>query len=196
MDADSGRFRRATAMAACHPPRVLPADREEIMKLLVRMNFMWVATTSRREVFADAGLFRPDFRQTEDIEMWFRVLNSGWGIVRAPGRVLGIKRERPEALSRQDLTMIESLQRVLRIVIDDERTPQSVREAAQARIHELDRWRSALSGDNAALSAGLKARRALGRLHRATLGRRRWLSEPPEQVRRTFPELEALSRDQ
>jgi glycosyltransferase involved in cell wall biosynthesis len=191
LDADTGRFRHATAMSSCQPPDVLPKEPEEIMKLLVRQNFIWVSATVRRAALDDAGVFRPDFRLAEDIELWFRVLKSDWRIVRAPGGVLGVKRERPEALSKQDLGNTETLQRLMRMVAADEEMPRAVRAAATDRIEDLEGWRLALSGEDRARALALRGRRFGGRIWRATGGRRRWRSEPPEPVRQAFPDLGA-----
>jgi glycosyltransferase involved in cell wall biosynthesis len=189
LDTDSGRFRSASAMSTCNPPAVVPTDPVETMKLLVRQNFIWVSTTVRRRTLEDSGLFREDYRLTEDIELWFRVLAAGWHMVRPPG-IFGIKRERAEALSRQDLNNVVSLQRVMRDVIANEKIPSDVKELAAGRISELERWRLALSGENRPLAVGLAARRRLGAMRRATIGRRSdWLDRPPADVMAAYPEL-------
>jgi cellulose synthase/poly-beta-1,6-N-acetylglucosamine synthase-like glycosyltransferase len=188
LDVDSGRFRRATAMASCQPPAVLPEDTVEVMKLLIRQNFMWVSATVRRDALVAAGMFDAEMKSAEDIELWFRVLALGYSVVRPPG-VLGIKRERLEAMSRQDLKNVINLQVVMSRVAADERVPPEVRQLATKRIDGLERWRLALSGESRLLALGLRARLLLGRLKRATVGRQDWLAEPPAEVQAAFPDL-------
>lgn len=189
LDADTHRFRRSTAMSR-YQPAAVPQDPTEMMKLLVRQNFIWVSATVRRRALNDAGLFREDFRLTEDIELWFRILALGYRIVRARGVALGVKRERPEALSRKELPNVESLQRVMGVVAQNEEIPFSVRTLAAARIGELDRWRRAFSGDSRLLALGLAARLKLGAVKRAVLTRREWRREAPPEVREAFPDLQ------
>jgi glycosyltransferase involved in cell wall biosynthesis len=190
LDAVIHKFRKATAMANSQPPRVAPADPTEMMRLLVRQNFVWVSATVRRRAIEEAGLFRPDFLLTEDIELWFRILALGYRIVRAPGGVLGIKRQRPEALSRRELANTESLQRVMRLVEENDAIPSEVRRLAQEkRTGELERWRRALSGESRALAVWLATRRRLGILKRLVTDRYVWRDEPPPEVETAFPEL-------
>lgn len=192
LDAVIHKFRKATAMANCQPPRVLPEDPTDLMKLLIRQNFIWVSATVRRRALEEAGLFRADFRLTEDIELWFRILALGYRIVRAPGGVLGIKRQRPEALSRRELANTESLQRVMRVVEANEAIPASVRRLArEKRTVDLERWRRALSGESRPLALRLWAMRRLGALRRAVIGRYQWRDEPPADVQAAYPELSA-----
>ena len=191
LDVDTHRFRRATAMASCQPPAVLPEDPAEVMKLLIRQNFIWVSATVRRQALDDAGLFDEDMKSAEDIELWFRVLARGYRVVRPPG-VLGVKRERSDAMSRQDLKNVENLQLVMRKVAEDESLPPDVRDLAAERIGSLERWRRALSGDSRLLALGLAIRLRLGKIQRAILRRRLWRSEPPPEVQRAFGDLQSI----
>jgi hypothetical protein len=190
MDADTQRFRRRTAMARSHPPEVVPEDPVEIMELLVRENFIWVSATVRRRALDEAGWFRADFRLTEDIEMWFRMLALGYRGIRVPGGPLGVKREREQALSRQLVDNMVSRQRVLRLVIENDQIPASVKEPAATRIEELERDRRLFSGESRGLAVAMSARRVLGAVKRATLGRAQWRRRPPPEVREAFPDLQ------
>jgi glycosyltransferase involved in cell wall biosynthesis len=193
LDTDSGRFRRATAMSSCQPPKVLPREPSEIMMLLIRQNFIWVSTTIRRSVMEELGGFNEDFRLVEDLELWSRVLKAGHRIVRAPGGVLGIKREREEQMSRQELGNLQTLKRLMAIIAADEEMPADVREAARARIDDFERERQAVSGESPVRAAALRNWRRLGRVRRATLGRiRDWRPEPPDAVQQAFPDLDRL----
>ncbi len=191
LDTESGRFRRATAMSSCSPPDVLPQDPVEVMKLLVRQNFIWVSVTARREALERAGLFRADLASAEDIELWFRVLAEGYRVI-GPLGVLGIKGERADAMSRQDLRNVTNLQLVMGWVAENPKIPESVQELARAKIAGLERWRLALSGESRTLSLGLSARLRLGSVKRAILRGREWRSEPPAEVQAAFPNLRSV----
>lgn len=188
LDTEKGRFRRATAMSTCQPPDVLPDEPMEVMKLLIRQNFMWVSATVRREALEQAGGFDEDMKSAEDIELWFRILMDGWRVVRMPG-VLGIKRERPEAMSRSNEKNMRNLNRVLARLSQDDRLPADVREAAGGRVRDHERLIAALSGESRPYALALAARRRAGSIGKALLGRYVWRSRPPEDVQRAFPEL-------
>jgi glycosyltransferase involved in cell wall biosynthesis len=190
LDVDTHRFRRATAMSSCQPPDLLPGDPAEVMKLLVRQNFMWVSATVRRRALVEAGLFNTDYKSAEDIELWFRILALGYTVVRAPG-VLGVKRERAEAMSRADLKNIKNLQRVMAAVAENPGVPREVQRLARERIGYYEGWRLALSGESRPRALALAARRKLGALRRALMRRYDWRSEPPAEVQAAFPELNA-----
>ena len=188
LDIDRNRFRKATAMSSCQPPAELPTDPVEIMKLLVRQNFIWVAATVRRAAIDAAGPFRVELKSGEDLDLWLRILAQGYRAV-GPIGVLGVKVERANAMSRQDLTMITSLERILSDVAGDSGFPSEVRQAAGERIAGLSRWRLAVSGESRPLALALAARRRAGILRRALIGRYDWMSEPPAEVQVAFPEL-------
>jgi hypothetical protein len=188
LDIDRNRFRKATAMSSCQPPEELPTDPVEIMKLLVRQNFIWVAATVRRSAMDAAGPFRVELESAEDVDLWFRILAQGYRAI-GPIGVLGIKGERPDAMSRQELKMIVSFKHVLSDVAGSSSFPADVRQAARRRIAGLDRRRSALSGKNRSLALALAAQRKAGATRRALFGRYDWTSEPPPEVQRAFPGL-------
>lgn len=188
LDVVKGRFRKGTAMGR-YQPEHLPADPTEVMKLLVRQNFIWVSATVRRPAIEEAGLFRPEFRMTEDIELWFRVLSLGYRVVRAPGGVLGIKRQRPEALSRQSLPMIVNLQRVMALVRENDAIPPSVRELAAQRVDQLEQERRVLSREDRLRWLAQAMRLRLGSIKRAFTPPWEWMPEPPAEVREAFPDL-------
>jgi hypothetical protein len=188
LDTERGRFRRATAMSTCQPPDVLPREPAEVMKLLIRQNFMWVSATVRRRALEEAGGFDEEMKSAEDIELWLRILAKGWTVVRMPG-VLGIKRERPEAMSRADLKNMVNLQKVMRMTAGNPEAPAEVRELARERIAHYEDWAGALSGDDRRLAAALRARRLAGSIGKRVLGRYVWRRTPPDEVQRAFPGL-------
>jgi len=188
LDADNGKFRRGTATSSLEQPTVLPENPVEMMKLLIRQNFIWVSATIRRSALNDAGLFDPELKSAEDIDLWLRILARGYSVVRTK-EILGIKREREEAMSREGLKNVTNLQEVMTRVAGDETIPAEVRTIAAERINSLERWRLALSGESRMLALGLALRLKLGTVKRALLRRHEWLSEPPAEVQAAFPEL-------
>jgi hypothetical protein len=109
-------------------------------------------------------------------------------IVRMPG-VLGIKRERPEAMSRADLKNMRNLQRVLRMLADNPDAPPEVRALAEERIAHYEDWEDALSGDSRPRALKLAARRLAGTIGKTLLGRYVWRRRPPDEVHQAFPGL-------
>jgi glycosyltransferase involved in cell wall biosynthesis len=188
LDTEKGRFRRATAMSTCQPPDVLPTDPAEVMKLLIRQNFMWVSATVRRRALTDAGGFSEDMKSAEDIELWFRILAKGWKVVRMPG-VLGIKRERPDAMSRAEVKNMRNLQKVMGMVAGNPEVPADVRAMAGERIAYYEQWEGALGGTSRPLALALAARRLAGSIGKAVLGRYVWRRNPPDEVQQAFPDL-------
>lgn len=187
-DLTSRRFRRGSATASSPRSELLSEEPAEVMKMLVRENFIWVATTVRRVALEAAGPFRTELTSAEDIDMWFRILARGYRVVGPIGRQ-GIKRERADAMSREHLTMNVMLQRVMSLLAEDENAAPEVRAAALRRIRDLERWRLALSGESRLLSARLALRLRLGALGRIVLRPYQWRREPPSDVRAAFPEL-------
>ena len=188
LDTERGRFRRATAMSTCQPPEVLPSDPLDVMKLLIRQNFMWVSATVRRQALEQVGAFDESMKSTEDVELWFRILVKGWKVVRMPG-VLGVKRERPGAMSRANLKNMRNLNRVLQALSENDEVPPDVRILAAQRVREHERLIDALSGESRPLALALAARRMAGTIGKALLGRYVWRRRPPAEVQQAFPGL-------
>jgi Glycosyl transferase family 2 len=185
----TGRFGVATAMEQWHAPESLPREPETMMELLVGRNFIWASTAVRREALDRAGSFDPEIRVAEDLELWLRILASGYAIVRAPGGTLGIRRERPQALTARELEMMEGLQLAMKVVAADERYPLAVRRLSEERGAELERWRRAVSGESRGLRLLLTGYRKLGALRRPFVDRSRWRDDAPAEVRAAFPEI-------
>ncbi len=187
---DSGRVRRATAMSPWNPPARPPRDPTEMMLLMLRDNFVFVSTTVPRAVLDDVGGFDPELRSAEDFDLWLRILASGRPAVRPPG-VLGIKRERPTAMSQDHMKMIGNQVAMCRRLTEDERLPPEVRDAARARIERLESVAAGLEGRDRRRAAVIAARRLLSPLRSALQPGRRW-RRPPSEVREAFPDLESL----
>jgi GT2 family glycosyltransferase len=188
LDLASGRFGVKTAMEKWSAPPSIPDEPTAMMRLLLERNFIWASATVRREALDRVGAFNPQIRVAEDLELWLRILADGFGVVRA-GSVLGIRREHFGALTARELDMVDGLLSVMRLVASNPEMPGDVRELAERKVIELDRWRRVLGGQRRSLAILLAAYRRLGALRRRVIDRRRWRTEAPEEVRAAFPEL-------
>ena len=189
MDIGTGRFRVGTVMQTWGAPENLPEDPESMMRLMVRRNYVWVSATVRRQALTDAGLFRPEFRVAEDIDLWFRVLACGYGMVQAPGGPLGIKRERAGALTAREFEMVAGVRQVMLQVSSNEQIPLDVQGLAKQRETELSHRMAVLGGKKRARLLTLNAYRKLGAVRRLMTDRFHWRNEVPNEVRAAFPDL-------
>jgi glycosyltransferase involved in cell wall biosynthesis len=191
LDAASHRIRRATAMSPWNPPERPPEDPLEMIRLLLRDNFVFVAATVPRAVLDEVGGFDPALRSAEDYDLWLRILADGHRALRPPG-ILGIKRERPTAMSANHMKMITNQVTICRRVAADEGLPPDVRALADARIARLQRIADGLEGRDRARALVIALRRALSPIRSALEPGRRWRRRPPAEVRAAFPDLESL----
>jgi glycosyltransferase involved in cell wall biosynthesis len=157
----------------------LPADPDELMRVVLRRNVLHYGATVRMGVLREVGPFRPDLPTAEDMELFLRILAHGYRAVRAPGR-LSVWRSRGGSLSSQTLELKRSLAEVYRLVAEEYDVPEDVRELARACRHAELRRVAALSGERRLAAALLRLRPWAGRARRALRrrrGRREW---PPE----------------
>ena len=186
-----GRIRRATAMSPWDPPELPPADPVQMMLLMLRDNFVFVSTTVPRAVLEEVGLFDPRLRSAEDMDLWLRILAAGHRAVRPPG-VLGLKRERPTAMSQNHRRMIGSQVEICRRLALDDSLPDPVRSAARGRIERLEGVAAGLEGRDRGRAAVIRIRRLLSPVRSAVEPGRRWRRRPPAEVAEAFPDLDRL----
>jgi glycosyltransferase involved in cell wall biosynthesis len=191
LDSDTGRIRRATAMSPWNPPERPPADPTEMMLLMLRDNFVFVSTTVPRAVLDRVGPFDTSLRSAEDFDLWLRILARGHRAVRPPG-VLGIKRERPTAMSQDHEKMVGNQVAMCRKLAEDDGLPPEVRAAAGRRIERLQALAAGLEGRDRGRARVIAVRRFLSPLRSALQPGRRWRRRPPPEVREAFPDLDKL----
>jgi len=110
----------------------------------------------RRDALLRAGLFDPQFRGTEDIDMWLRIASQG-GRFAYQRRVLGCYRRQAGSLSSNQISMLEGFLAVLAKAARDPHLSAAQREAVgrqcaveQANL-EVQKGKDAfLAGDTAA----------------------------------------------
>jgi glycosyltransferase involved in cell wall biosynthesis len=116
----------------------------------------------RREALVRAGLFDPEFRGTEDIDMWMRIARLGGRIV-YQRRVLGCYRRHAGSLSSDRVSMVEGFLAVLAKAARDPGLTAAQRDAVERQVAveqsklELHKGRNAfLAGDAAAAVSHLR----------------------------------------
>lgn len=180
VDAESGRFRRQSALSMNDPPADPPRDPAAFATRLMRGNFIFVSATVRREALEAAGPFDPSLTACEDYDMWLRILATGSGAVRAGDR-LAVKRDRIGSMSRAEERMVHNLREVCRRAAGNDALPSTAREIARRRERAL----GAAPGGRRRLATA--ARRLAAGSARRVLPRSVWLPEPPPEVARAFP---------
>ena len=109
-------------------------------------------SVARRKTLLDAGLFDPEFRGTEDIDMWLRIVRRG-GRIAYQRRVLGRYRRQRGSLSSDPVRMIEGFLAVLAKAARDPHTTAAQQDAI-ARQCLVQRTNLALQKGKQAFLAG------------------------------------------
>jgi len=123
----------------------------------------------RREILFRVGLFDPELRRTEDIDLWLRIALHGGRIV-YQRRVLGQYRRRGDSLSADPVPMIESYVTVLAKTALAPNLSATQREVVEQQIL-TERTRLELERGKRAFRAG-DAQAAMTHLSRANVQRR------------------------
>jgi len=176
LDDPPGRIRRKPALWT-QPEAPLETARE-LMLRLARRNFVYTATTVRRSVLDEVGLFDERFRNGEDYELWLRIASAGYRAAQADG-MLAVHREHPQSLtSRSDEAMARAIE--LHAAIAHTHDDPEVRRlvAAQEAVlrYELQRL-TAPTPRQRVEAAALAIRMWWSR-------RSLWLEQPPDEVAR------------
>ena len=184
LDERTRRIHRASMMASREPPVVAPDDPGELLRLLIRGNFVFTSATVRRAVLEQTGGFRAEFSPAEDYDLWLRIVARGYAAVRVPGR-LAVYRDRSGSLSSDPATLYEAERRVYAAVVENGGLDDDVRAVAAERLHDCERRLAELR----ARREPSTGRRLLSRAKWALLWRRTYYSRPPTEVARAFPDL-------
>jgi len=152
LDDVTGRVHRRLAAASAKPPASPPSDPHDLLRLLLRGNFVYVSTTFHRRVVERIGDF--DARCfCEDYELWLRFAAAGYRIARAP-RPLAIYRDRANSKSADKQVGLEGLRGTLELVLTEYSLDDDLRHIAERRIAAIDRQ---LSSPGARLDAAARA---------------------------------------
>lgn len=190
-DLTTGRFRRGLSMSPWNPPATPPSDPVEMLRLVVRANFIFGLTTMRRSVLDRIGHFDTSLGSSEDYDMWMRMLANGYGAVRPPG-VLAIRRRREDSMSTNAPKMFENARKVYLRIAEDEGIPSDVRDTARKQVAWCDRFIAGLGGEDRSKAAVIALRRRLSPVRRLVERPFVWRSSPPSEVAAAFPDLERL----
>ena len=190
LDFDSARIGRATAMALQSPPDHPPSDASSLLIELLDRNFVYTATTVRREVFDRVGLFDVSLRAAIDYEMWLRIAMHGYTAARPPGLLAIYRMGRPGSISSGLATVQANLVVVYERVAANEALSAQARSIAGTRASQARAELEALEG-----ASGLDARwrrqlrPRLVRLRHAVIRHDPWLAVSPPEVAAAFPDL-------
>jgi O-antigen/teichoic acid export membrane protein/GT2 family glycosyltransferase len=188
----SGRFLRATtAQLLGHAPApTLP--RERFVEALLRRNFVFNSVTVRRSVLVELGGYEPTMSHAEDYELWLRIVNSGYDVVRVPGQ-LAIWRDRSGSLSHDEELMFDGVRRAYEAVVLRHDASPRVRDLAEERLRELRGVREQHA--RARMGALARPRRVVADVTRPLRMRRQLLARPPAEVAAAFPGLGSGARN-
>jgi glycosyltransferase involved in cell wall biosynthesis len=189
LDDRTGRFFKGTMSEHLGAPTNPPRDPNEMLKLLLPSNWLFGLTTIRRSALARVGGVNESLRGSEDYELWIRLLASGYGAVRVPGRLV-VWRDRGGSLSADERGMALTARQVYQLVTDQLDVPDDVKALAREQIGEVDRELELIDGRARVRSALRALRRRLGRLRRALLPGSLWRRETPPEVAAAFPDLD------
>jgi glycosyltransferase involved in cell wall biosynthesis len=185
---DSGRLFRASYMQARGGPQPPPQEPHELLRELMRTNFVLSLATLRRSAIVEAGGFDTDLSGAEDYDMWIRVLAAGFTAAWVPGR-LTVRRDRGGSESKDERGMLTNLRKICGTVAAELDVPEDVKQVARDRAARLDRHLRALGGGSSATAAWWGVRRRLGKLRKRLMANRIWYPETPAEVSAAFPDL-------
>lgn len=133
------------------------ADEVTFERLITRQCTVHICVTvCRRETLLRAGLFDPDLRRVEDIDMWLRIARQG-GRIAYQRRVLGHYRRHAGSLSSDPVAMLETFLAVLAKTARDPHLTAAQREVLERQC-AVERARLELQkGKNALLAGDAKA---------------------------------------
>ena len=178
-----GLVRRPGVRPRRRMDRVLEAD--ELLLRLVRRNFVVNSTvTIRRSMLVAVGGCNSSLRAAVDFELWLRIAAAGYGAVSLPDplAVYRVRRGSIQNEPRNELRAHEALRLVYGAVAEDWPVPDDVKAVARSRVESIDRRIAVLTGKSPVRASLLSARRRVGLLKRAALGRRLWYAEPPSEL--------------
>jgi glycosyltransferase involved in cell wall biosynthesis len=127
---------------------------------LLRGNPIFISALIPKAVVDEVGGFAPELRSCEDLDLWLRILEAGYRVVRNPGTLV-VYRLGPQQLSAQRAYMAHASQVVYRRALERGRlNPRQRRQARRAMrlqraVQELDAFRSGGDGPLPARSARL-----------------------------------------
>jgi glycosyltransferase involved in cell wall biosynthesis len=194
LDSKTARIGRSTAMALQRPPDQPPFDPNSLLVELLDRNFVYTATTVRREVFSRVGLFDESLRAAIDYEMWLRIAASGYTAARPPGLLAVYRVARPGSISSSRVTVNASLVTVYERLAANETLSSQARRIARKRASQAKAELEALEGASSLDAVWrVRLRPALVHLRHRLLGHDPWLPVAPPEVAAAFPDLDERS---
>ena len=163
----AGRTLARRSLGDEHP---IPAVEDQLVEL-IRRNFVFMGTLFERERYVAVGGFRPQFKGTEDWDLWIRMARAGTPISR-PDHPTVLYRLTPSSLSARD-DQVDAEQAVVDAGLVDA-TSDRERRALQSKARRLAAQRQLFSAYDAAregrpVRARWHAARAVGGQRRVAL---------------------------
>jgi hypothetical protein len=191
IDPEHGRVGAATAMQWQRPPVPPPASPERLLLELLDRNFIYAATTIRREVLDAVGPLDERLGAAVDYEMWLRVVARGYRVGRLDGLHAIYRKGRPGSISSNRTRVWGNLTDVYRIALEEYDLPPKAQAKARARLTTAERELAAREGHGATLGKAwrIHARPALVAARNGLFRRDRWLAVPPRELAEAFPSL-------
>jgi glycosyltransferase involved in cell wall biosynthesis len=177
LDDATGRVQRAGVMSY-RKPKAQPEDPRDFLHLLLRRNFVFVATTVRRRALEAVGGWRESLTAAEDYELWLRLVAAGYPAVHVDGR-LAVYRRSLGSNSRDIHRLLASARDVYREVAETWDVDEASAKIAARRALQVERW----IGRYDAGRDWPSTRLAVSRIRAGLREPRRWLDEPPAAVR-------------
>ena len=174
LDDATGRVRKTTEMTYQRPPIPPPTAHRELLKELLRRNFVYNSVTARRDALLAVGGYDERLWNAQDWELWLRVAASGRRFLRVPG-TLAVHRDHPGSLSTDLERARRAVQQVYRIVEEDWEIDDEIRTLSR---QFAERGRSLRMRDVVARVT----RPARSVMQRRTL----WHRQPPPEVAALF----------
>jgi glycosyltransferase involved in cell wall biosynthesis len=143
----------ATTSVASSLPLPLPADQ---LHALIRRNFVFVGTLFERSLYDRVGGFRPQFRGTEDWDLWIRMVRAGARITRATHPTV-LYRATGGSLSGRDAQVDED-RKVVEAALREAATPAE-RAVARAAVRAVTAQKALYDAYDAAHAGDVGAAR-------------------------------------
>lgn len=188
LDDRTRRIRRHTLAARNAPPGGPPGDAHRLLIELVRYNFVFVASTVRREVLEDVGGFTTGLVRSEDYDLWLRLAASGHRATRTPSPV-AIYRKGGFSRSTERSRVLTGVHEIIRRVAEEHDVPDEARAAARERMAQLEECLAFLEGRGGRPGLGRRTASSARALAARLAERRKWPATPPPAVVAAFPDL-------
>jgi glycosyltransferase involved in cell wall biosynthesis len=176
LDDANQRVQRLSAMSY-RRPKQLPEDPTRLLQLLLRQNFIFVATMVRSQALAKVRGLRDTMTPAEDYDLWLRLLAAGYPAVHVDGRP-AVYRLRTGSHSSDTRRMLLTLATLYRDVAETWDVDARSRRLARRRLGQTERWIARFNPERDQRSLRL----AVSRIRASLREPQQWLETVPPPV--------------